>query len=1167
MLLGREAEADTVGALLEGARSGRSGVLVVRGDAGIGKTALLAHAVARADTDGFRVVRGSGIEFEAELPYAGLELLLRRAMGSIGSVPEPQQRALRAAFGLAAGTSGEPMFVGLAVLSLLAGHAGGGPLLCVVDDAQWLDRASADALVFAARRLDAEGVVMLLAARDGEGSFRAPGLPVLRLAGLDAAAAGLLLAERGAGLAPAVRRRVLAEAQGNPLALLELPLALAPATAVAGNAPGAAPAPPPAGAPGATRTTRAAAATGGAGNGGTAPVAGTAGADGPLNATTAAGARGPAGATGTAAPVRTADVAEAAGPTGSGAAAPTAGTAGPATARPRTMSTAGAAAALGAPDAADAARGTDPAPATGAPDASKPPGPARTGAPPRTADDAGGVPAAPTTGLLPAPEVTSASGTAATSPASGTTSAVGTSSASGAAGADGGAVADGAGPDGFGPGALPLTSRLEAAFHGRVGHLPPGTRTLLLIAAADHTGVPETLLAAATALGVGVEDLPPAQDAGIVLVDEEDRLRFRHPLMRAAIHQRAPLPERLAAHRALADAADPVHDPDHRAWHLAMAATGPDEEVAAALEATAVRARERSGHSAASVAYERAARLSPGSAARAGRLLLAAESASEAGELPRAREFAERAARAASDALPPGSAEQAVVRARALDVRALADFWQGAFPGAHRMLLEGAEAAAAADPERAGRMLVQAVHTGWYLGAVKVRATVGRLAALELPAGTAIRAVADFLAGALADALGPDPSGPAAAQRPDPVCPDPVPPDAGHPGAGHPEAGPPAPESVSSAASAARAGGADPRELAMLCAAGMLRGQDAESHALAVELAAECRDAGGLGRLATVLFFQAEVELFQSRLTDAHATAAEWLRIHPGTRQAQWVSQLNGVLAHVAALRGEDAECRARAAEALAAAPGAPTAPGASWAYWSQGLLDLGAGRARSALERLELLADPLLSHQISATRSVPDLVEAAVRVGEPGRAAEPFDRFERWARGTGQGWAAAMASRCRALLAPDEEAEEHFTAALAGHDPHRRPLEAARTGLLYGEWLRRARRRNEAAGRLRSALEVFERLGARPWADRSRRELDACGVPVTGRQESRSPADRAGLTPQESQIVRLAAQGLSNKDIAARLFLSPRTVGYHLYKAYPKLGVASRGELAALLG
>lgn len=178
-------------------------------------------------------------------------------------------------------------------------------------------------------------------------------------------------------------------------------------------------------------------------------------------------------------------------------------------------------------------------------------------------------------------------------------------------------------------GTLPLTSRLQLAFHGRVSHLPQATQTLLLVAAADHTGELGTILRAAADLGADVADLPPAQDTGLVTV-EGTALRFRHPLVRAAIHQRAALPERLAAHRALARAADPEREADHRAWHLAAAATGPDETVATALEQTAGRARERSGHTAAAAAYARAARLSTDPGGRLRRLLLAAESASEA---------------------------------------------------------------------------------------------------------------------------------------------------------------------------------------------------------------------------------------------------------------------------------------------------------------------------------------------------------------------------------------------------------------------------------------------------------------------------------------------------------------------------------------------------------
>lgn len=916
MLHGRDGEAAAIGALLDGARTGRSGVLVLRGAAGIGKTALLEHAVAHAD--GMTVVRGSGVEFEAELPFAGLQLLLRTALGSLDALPVPQAKALRAAFGLAADGAGEPMFVGLAVLSLLSDHAGDGPLLCVVDDAQWLDRASTDALIFAARRLDAEGIAMVFAARDGEGTFTAPGLPELRLDALDEDAAAALLSERGGALSDTAAKRVLSEAQGNPLALLELPLSLR-------AEPGAAASP---------------------------------------------------------------------------AAAP----------------------------------GID------------------------------------------------------------------------------------------GPGALPLTSRLQMAFHGRVSHLPQATQAVLLVAAADHTGELGTILRASARLGAAVADLAPAQDSGLVVVDG-DSVRFRHPLVRAAIHQRAPLSERLAAHRALAEAADPVRDPDHRAWHLAAAATGPDEAVATALEDTAGRARERSGYTAAALAYERAARLSTDPAARTGRLVRAAESASEAGEIDRARGFAELAGRAATDP---------ALRARTLHVRALADFWQGAFPAAHRLLTEGAGLVATSDPARAGGMLVQAAHTAWYLGGDVVADTLERLAALDLPADAPIRPVADFLTGALGRAA---------------------------------SSTPPALDEAAAAARAAGDGRLDPRDLVMLCGVGLTLGQDAASHALTSALIAESRDSGGVGRLTTLMFFHSEAEIFESRYDDAHATASEALRISRDTGQAQWVSQLSSVLAHVAAVRGDEEGCRRHADEALSGGTGGAMAPGAPWAYWAQGLHELGLGHPQSALDRLALLTEATVRHHICATRSVPDLLEAAVRLGTPERAQEPFARFTAWADRSGQDWARALVLRCRALLAPDAEAEQLFTAALAAHDPHRRAMESARTALLYGEWLRRARRKSEARGRLRTALDTFERLGARPWADRARSELGASGASVTVSQESRSAADEAGLTPQESQIVRLAAQGMSNKDIAAQLFLSPRTVGYHLYKAYPKLGVVSRGELAALFG
>ncbi|WP_327352361.1 ATP-binding protein [Streptomyces sp. NBC_01304] len=240
-LRGRESELSGIAELTAAARQGHSGTLVLRGDPGIGKTALLDHAASEAAD--LVVLRAAAVEAESQLPFATLQLLLTPALRHLDAIPAPQRDALRTALGLAKGDAPEPMLIGLAVLSLLAEARGqldsAEGLLCLVDDAHWLDAASRGALLFAARRLQSEGVALLFAAREGEGSFDAPGLPELRLTGLPARAAGALLDERSADLTPTLRYRVLAEAHGNPLALLELPVALAAESP--GAAPGALP--------------------------------------------------------------------------------------------------------------------------------------------------------------------------------------------------------------------------------------------------------------------------------------------------------------------------------------------------------------------------------------------------------------------------------------------------------------------------------------------------------------------------------------------------------------------------------------------------------------------------------------------------------------------------------------------------------------------------------------------------------------------------------------------------------------------------------------------------------------------------------------------------------------------------------------------------------------
>lgn len=899
MLVGRETERSVVGGLLAGVREGTSGALVLRGEPGIGKTALLEQAASEAVD--LRVLRGGGVESEAELPYAGLHLLLRPLLDRLDTLPEVQAQALRGALGLGP-SSGDGFLVGLAVLSLLAEA---GPLVCLVDDAQWLDRASAEALLFAARRLDSEGVAFLFAARDGAEGFAAPGLPELRLTGLDTAAAIALLDEHGPSLTREARYRLLSEAAGNPLALLELPRTVSP------------------------------------------------------------------GATGT----------------------------------------------------------------------------------------------------------------------------------------------------------LPLTDRLREAFEGQVRRLPETTQRLLLVAALDESGDLAVVLRAAGECGASLDDLDRAEQAGLIQVTGDDVLAFRHPLVRAAVQQGAALSRRLAAHTALAGALDPLGEADRRAWHLAMAATDPDEEIAAELERTAVRAGDRHGHAAAAAAYERSARLTAEPAAKARRLTLAAEATAESGDPERAEELALRAGRPADPELV----------ARLVQVRALASFVRGAMGEGHRLLMEGAALIEESRPEQAAVMLIEAAHIGWYGGERELADSLDRLAVLKLPAESPVSSLARLLTLATSPIVGrtaltgADPSAVMAEVR-------------------------------------SRCAG-DTGSLILTGAIGIILGQDAAAHEIIASLVAEARRQGGIGLLPTVLFYLASAQFYLGRHEEARASVAEALTIARDTGQQRWADQLGEVRGQLAAIAGDEAECRRLADEALAGPGAANPAWGVPWTYGALGLLDLGLGRAEAALSRLEALATGRRRFHIIATRTTPDLVEAAVRVGRPEAAAEPLELYRQWAAQARLSWIDALAHRCSALLAGDDDAaaEEHYTSALRLHAEDGRAFEQARTQLLFGEWLRRVRRKTDARAQLRAAQETFERLGATPWAERARMELTATGLPGAAAAQAQANGVLALLTPQELQIVRLAAQGLSNKDIAAQLFLSPRTVGHHLYKAYPKLGILSRGELDSL--
>ncbi|MEV6658934.1 LuxR family transcriptional regulator [Nocardia fluminea] len=896
MLRGRDTEQARIDDLLSGARAGRSGALVLRGEAGIGKTALLDYAAAQ----GITTVRSAGIESEAELPFAALHLLVRPGMELVRQLPSRQRDALEAAFGLGEAVAGDPMLIGLAVLTLLAEEAAQGPLLCLIDDAHWLDRASAEALLFAARRLDAEGVVMLFATRSGPRDFPAPGLAELTLPGLGPDAAAALLDAGTTRLTPATRYRLLAESGGNPLALLELPSVV--------------------------------------------------------------------------------------GETGVGDANP-----------------------------------------------------------------------------------------------------------------------------------LPLTQRLQVAFHGRVTRLPAATRTALLVAAAAGAADLAPILRAAAALDASLRDLQPAQDAGMIATDGQV-LSWRHPLMRSAVYQGAALADRLAAHRALAEVLTDADTADLRAWHLASAATGPDEDTATELERTADRARRRHGLHAAVTAYDRAAALSVDTTARVRRLVLAAETATEAGLTDRAEHLAERAASLVGD-LRLGSAD-GMFELRLELVRAQAEFAGGKPGSAHRRLMAAAVAQRETDPRGAARILTKAVHTAWYLGPDELDEVAAVLGTLPLVEADPATPIARYLTASVAGRRGID---------------------------------------LRDAAAAARASGTNnPADLVQLCGSGLVVGQDEQVEELAGELIRECREQGRIGLLAPLLFFRSEGLLFGGRPRESRITAEEGLRIAQDIGQAQWVSQIHAFLAYLAALQGDSTSCRDHAERAVGEEFGGPGAVGASWAHAAVALLALGEGKLEQARAELAHMRIEPARHHVIGLRTLPDQIEVAVRLGATETATEALDRLTAWSQRAEQDWIAALAARGRALLADGAAAEQHFLAALAGN----RPFDEARTRLLYGEWLRRDKRKVDARTQLEQATGLFDRLDAAPWSERARTELGALGA-GTGTRASGGPL--SVLTPQEAQIVRLAAQGLSNREIAARLFLSHRTVGHHLYKAYPKLGVLSRGELSAL--
>lgn len=664
------------------------------------------------------------------------------------------------------------------------------------------------------------------------------------------------------------------------------------------------------------------------------------------------------------------------------------------------------------------------------------------------------------------------------------------------------------------PALVPLTERMERAFAARAADLPRETQRLLLVAALNEGESFDEVLEAGEVVAqesVGVELLQPAADVAIVELDERT-VRFRHPLMRSAVSQAAPIERRRRVHEALAKVLS--DQPDRQVWHRAALISGAHEDVAAELEEAGRRARRRGAVSVAATALRRAAELSE-PAQRARRLVAAAEVAFELGQpdivAPLLRE---------AEQLEPGPLERsrAAWIGEMIDLRAPSPTWATA------LIAAAEQAGEAGDSDLHFALLWLVATRFWWRdpGPAARRSLVeaaSRLGDADELHVLAIQAYADPF--------------------------------------GH------APAVVAHVQKAAAEGGHDTEALLYLGNAAVAVGAFDVGSTLLSAATKGLRADGRLGHLVYVLAVQGIVA---ARLTDWNvaipaAEEARSLAIELG--QPLWKASADTVVSTIAGMRGDEDAAEQASAEAERIALPVGSNMTVALAQFGRVSAALGASRNDDAYRAAERLFDPTDSahHPAMASWIIGDLAEAALHVGRVEEARARVAQIEAAASDNPTAWIALGLRHARALLADDEQAAERFEEAL-GADLSCWPFQRARLLLAYGRWLRRVRRVADSRDPLRDARDTFDALGCAAWGDQARRELRASGES----SRRRDPALRDQLTAQELQIANLAAEGLSNREIGQKLFVSPRTVSTHLYRIYPKLGISSRNELGGAL-